>query len=40
MAAKKAAHDVCTARFEAFGCGAQADRIRPIALDTMIKRYE
>jgi fructose-bisphosphate aldolase class II len=38
-AAKKAARGVCKARFEAFGCAGQADRIEPISLDAMAKRY-
>jgi len=39
IAAKKAARGVCKARFEAFGCAGHADRIKPIPLDTMAKRY-
>jgi len=27
------------ARFEVFGCAGQAERIKPIALEAMIKRY-
>jgi fructose-bisphosphate aldolase class II len=38
-AAKKAARALCRARFEAFGCAGHADRIQPIALEAMIKRY-
>ena len=38
-AAKKAARGVCKARFEAFGCAGQADRIEPISLEAMAKRY-
>ena len=38
-AAKKAARGVCKARFEAFGCAGQADRIKPISLEAMAKRY-
>jgi fructose-bisphosphate aldolase class II len=39
VAAKKAARALCKARFEAFGCAGHADRIAPIALETMIERY-
>ena len=39
IAATKAARAICKARFEAFGCAGQAPRIRPIALETMIRRY-
>ncbi len=39
IAAKKAARAVVKARFEAFGCAGQADRIQPIPLDAMAKRY-
>jgi fructose-bisphosphate aldolase class II len=39
IAAKKAARGVCKARFEAFGCAGHADRIKPIPLDAMAKRY-
>jgi fructose-bisphosphate aldolase class II len=39
IAAKKAARGVCKARFEAFGCAGQADRIKPITLEAMAKRY-
>jgi fructose-bisphosphate aldolase, class II len=39
IAAKKAAHLLCKARFEAFGCAGQAQRIAPIALEVMAKRY-
>jgi fructose-bisphosphate aldolase class II len=39
MAAKKAARELCKARFEAFGCAGHADRIRPVALEAMVKRY-
>ena len=38
-AAKKAARGVVKARFEAFGCAGQADRIKPLAMDAMVKRY-
>jgi fructose-bisphosphate aldolase class II len=39
IAAKKAARELCKARFEAFGCAGHADRIRPVALEAMVKRY-
>jgi fructose-bisphosphate aldolase, class II len=38
-AARKAAHGICKARFEAFGCAGQAQRIRPVPLDAMVARY-
>ncbi|MGH8866121.1 MAG: class II fructose-bisphosphate aldolase, partial [Burkholderiales bacterium] len=38
-AAKKAARGVVKARFEAFGCAGHADRIKPLAMDAMVKRY-
>ncbi|MDK2122576.1 class II fructose-bisphosphate aldolase [Parachitinimonas caeni] len=34
------AKDICKARFEAFGCAGQADRIKPIAMETMADRYK
>jgi fructose-bisphosphate aldolase class II len=39
IAAKKAARSLCKARFEAFGCAGHADRIQPIALEMMVRRY-
>jgi fructose-bisphosphate aldolase class II len=39
IAAKKAARALCQARFEAFGCAGHADRIKPIPLESMVKRY-
>jgi fructose-bisphosphate aldolase class II len=39
IAARKAARGVCKARFEAFGCAGHADRIKPVAIDAMVKRY-
>jgi fructose-bisphosphate aldolase class II len=39
IAAKKAARLLCEARFEAFGCAGQAERISPVALEVMAKRY-
>ncbi len=38
-AATKAARSICKARFEAFGCAGQSDRIKPLSLDAMAKRY-
>jgi len=34
-----AAKAICKQRFEQFGCAGQADKIAPIALDTMAERY-
>jgi fructose-bisphosphate aldolase class II len=39
IAAKKAARALCRARFEAFGCAGHAQRIAPVALEVMAKRY-
>jgi fructose-bisphosphate aldolase class II len=39
IAATKAAQGICQARFEAFGCAGQASRIKPVALEAMIRRY-
>jgi fructose-bisphosphate aldolase, class II len=39
IAAKKAARVLCRTRFEAFGCAGQAERILPIALEVMARRY-
>ena len=39
VAAKKAARGICKDRFEAFGCAGHADRIKPLSLDAMVKRY-
>jgi fructose-bisphosphate aldolase class II len=38
-AAKKAARGVVEARFEAYGCAGQAERIRPVALEAKAARY-
>ncbi len=38
-AATKAARGICKARFEAFGCAGMAAKIKPIALDDMVRRY-
>ena len=39
VAAMEEAKKVCIARFEAFGSAGQAEKIRPIDLDDMAKRY-
>jgi fructose-bisphosphate aldolase class II len=39
IAARKAARGVCKARFEAFGCAGQADRIKVLSMDAMVQRY-
>ena len=38
-AATAAARDICRARFEAFGCVAQASKIRPLPLAALAQRY-
>ncbi len=38
-AAKNAARGVVKARFEAFGCAGQAERIKPLPLEAMARRY-
>ncbi|MDR5754373.1 MULTISPECIES: class II fructose-bisphosphate aldolase [unclassified Caballeronia] len=38
-AATAAARDLCRARFEAFGCAGQAERIKPMPLEAMAQRY-
>ncbi len=35
----KAMKSICKARYEAFGCAGQADKIKPISLDNMAARY-
>jgi fructose-bisphosphate aldolase class II len=37
--AVKAARDICKARFEAFGCAGNADKIKPVPLEAMVARY-
>jgi fructose-bisphosphate aldolase class II len=37
--ARKAARQICVARFEAFGCAGHAARIKATPLDDMVKRY-
>ena len=39
IAAKNAARDICKLRFEAFGCAGHAERIKPVPLDDMVRRY-
>ena len=38
-AAVKAAQELCKARFEAFGSAGQAERIKPVPLETMATWY-
>jgi fructose-bisphosphate aldolase class II len=38
-AAKAAAREICTARFEAFGCAGMASRLKPLPLEAMVRRY-
>ena len=38
-AAIVAARDICSLRFEAFGCAGQASRIKPIAMEKMAATY-
>ena len=38
-AATVAARELCIERFQAFGCAGQADRIKPLTLDAMARRY-
>ena len=35
-----AMRDICIARYEAFGTAGNADKIKPISLETMYQRYE
>ncbi len=37
--ASKAMMGICKARYEAFGCAGMADKIKPISLEEMFKRY-
>jgi fructose-bisphosphate aldolase class II len=39
IAATKAARGVCRARFEAFGCAGHAERIDPVPLEAIARRY-
>ncbi|KND56597.1 Fructose-bisphosphate aldolase class II [Candidatus Paraburkholderia kirkii] len=39
LKAATAARDLCIERFEAFGCARHAERIRPMGLEAMAKRY-
>jgi fructose-bisphosphate aldolase class II len=38
-ASTAAMKDICKARYEAFGCAGQADKIKPMSLDDMVARY-
>jgi fructose-bisphosphate aldolase class II len=38
-AARAAAQALCESRFVAFGCEGMADRIRPVPLEAMARRY-
>ncbi|QDQ26923.1 fructose-bisphosphate aldolase class II [Chitinimonas arctica] len=38
--ATSAAKDICKARFEAFGCAGQADKIKPVSMEKMSDRYK
>ena len=38
-ASTEAMKEICKARYEAFGCAGQADKIKVISLDDMVKRY-
>ena len=39
IAARRAARQICQARFEAFGCAGHAARIQPVPLDAMVQSY-
>ncbi len=36
----KAMKDICKARYEAFGCAGQADKIKPVSLEKMVDFYK
>jgi len=38
-ASTAAMKDICKARYEAFGCAGQADKIKPISMEVMFGRY-
>ena len=40
QAATDAMYEICKARYEAFGTAGQADKIKPVSLEEMFKRYE
>ncbi|MBA3989169.1 class II fructose-bisphosphate aldolase [Aliidiomarina maris] len=40
QAATDAMYDICKARYEAFGTAGHADKIKPVSLEDMFKRYE
>jgi fructose-bisphosphate aldolase class II len=39
QAARQAAQGICESRFKAFGCVGQASKIKPISLESLVKRY-
>ena len=38
-ASTEAMKEICKARYEAFGCAGQADKIKPVSLEKMVERY-
>jgi len=40
METVSAMRDICIARYEAFGTAGNADKIKPISLESMYQRYE
>ncbi|MGB5145135.1 MAG: fructose-1,6-bisphosphate aldolase, partial [Shewanella indica] len=32
--------DICTVRYEAFGCAGMGSKIKPLSLQAMYKRYQ
>jgi len=32
--------DICKSRYEAFGTAGNASKIKPVSLETMVKRYD
>jgi len=39
-ASMEAMADICTVRYEAFGCAGQASKIKPLSLQAMYKAYQ
>jgi len=39
-ASTEAMKEICKARYEAFGCAGQADKIKPMSMDDMVDRYK
>jgi fructose-bisphosphate aldolase class II len=37
--AMQAAREICTQRFQQFGCAGQASKVRPVSLEAMAERY-